>query len=237
MVRSLMTTWLSDWQRKLTTLVFPPFCLVCDQSGTWCCAACRAEAEPLPLGWCSRCQRRAPAATTTCRRCARALRLTSLTSCFAYRGSIEALIRSIKFLPAAVGINVLLELPTVQSRFQLTRPTWLIPVPCAPEREATRGFNQAERLARGLIGSSGSEVVDRLERIRRAPAQVGLSAVERRRNAVDLYHWIGPPLAGQRCVLVDDVATTGATLAATTTALRRAGARRVDAVTIAQTPR
>lgn len=235
--QSPWTAWFNHWQTTLVDALFPPFCLACEQRGSWFCSSCVSEAEILPLGWCVGCGRRASATTTLCQACRRQLKLTSLTSCFAYRGSVEALIRSIKFKPAAVGLDVLLHLPTVRERFRLPPGVVVVPIPCAPARELRRGFNQAERLAHGLIGSANVRLAHQLERTRDAPAQVGLGAAARATNAAGLYRWTGPMLVGQRVLLVDDVCTTGATLGAAAAALRQAGARWVHAVTIAQTPR
>ena len=210
--------WFTFWRETLADLLFPPSCLSCGGADSWWCERCQAQADPLPLG------------------CGDRLRLSSLTSCFAYADSIERLIRGVKFRPAAIGLSRLAERPVVEARLRVTSDTWLIPLPSARVHEAKRGFNQATMIAQQIAERSGARVIDGLVRTRDGQPQVGLSAAERWKNAEGLYRWSGPPLSGQRCVLVDDVVTTGASLAAASQALRAAGAHSVRAVTLAQTP-
>ncbi|MEO7333617.1 MAG: phosphoribosyltransferase family protein [Gemmatimonadota bacterium] len=108
-----------------------------------------------------------------------------------------------------------------------------MPVPLAPKRLATRGYNQAERLAAALGRLTGLEVVDAaLARRRETPTQTALTPEGRRANMAGAF--AGEGVRGRTVVLVDDVLTTGATLGACAEALRVAGAARVDAVTFAR---
>ena len=79
-------------------------------------------------------------------------------------------------------------------------------------------------------------MVKPLARGRPTPPQVGLGREARQRNIDGAFGWFGPSLDGQLVLVVDDVATTGATLSACAVALRRAGATRVLALTAARTP-
>lgn len=97
-------------------------------------------------------------------------------------------------------------------------------VPLHPARLRERGFNQAERLARVLGRHLCLPVVDGLTRLRPTSSQVGLREVERRQNVAGAFAWKGPrPPADLG--LVDDVCTTGATLAAAAEAVQAAGGR------------
>ncbi|HEX5586764.1 MAG TPA: phosphoribosyltransferase family protein, partial [Acidimicrobiia bacterium] len=117
----------------------------------------------------------------------------------------------------------------------VTTVTW---APTTPQRRRDRGFDPAELLARHVarrLSLPCSALVCRLP----GPPQTGLAASARR---------VGPRFApardraaarrtfGAAVLVVDDVATTGATLTASAVALRAAGARRVVALTAARTP-
>ena len=108
-------------------------------------------------------------------------------------------------------------------------------VPGDRERTLWRGHATAEQLAHALAELWELPVVAALERSGRSPRQRGLSRTDRRANVRGSFRCVrAPPRA---VVLVDDVYTTGATVSAAATELRRAGARTVDVVTFARTIR
>ena len=108
----------------------------------------------------------------------------------------------------------------------------IVPVPPSPWRLARRGFDPAAELARALAGASGLAVSSCLRRIDARP-QRGRS--RRLRLASPPRFAVTGAVPG-RALLVDDVATTGATLDACASVLRASGCRRVEAVTLAAVP-
>jgi predicted amidophosphoribosyltransferase len=105
-------------------------------------------------------------------------------------------------------------------------------VPPDGDRSLWRGHHPAERLACELSCHWELPVEPLLRRLRSTPRQRGLQLVDRRRNVADAFAPAGR--AAPRVALVDDVYTSGATAAAAASALRKAGARRVEVVTFAR---
>lgn len=218
---------------QLLDLAFPPHCLHCGTFGRWLCEPAQQAITELPTGWCGRCGRIAAAASTLCRRCARQLRLRRLRALFAYDGVVEQVVLAAKFQGATIGFASLLALA---DPILIPSNTLLVPLPASAHHEQRRGYNQAVRLTSLLAAHTGATVFDQLNRVRAARPQVGLSAADRWTNAEGLYAWTGDSLTGRHCLLVDDVTTSGASLASAAAALRAAGARGIDAFVLAQTP-
>lgn len=111
----------------------------------------------------------------------------------------------------------------------------VVPVPLHPRREYSRGFNQAEALAQHL----GLPVARLLRRVRHTPSQIDLPKHRREQNVAGAFALVpGSPFpVPGLVVLVDDVATTGATLSECAAVLKRSGVREVRALTAARVDR
>src|SRR5690606_16767021 len=105
-------------------------------------------------------------------------------------------------------------------------PDLIVPVPLHRVRRLERGYNQSERLARGIADILDAEVDDDLLVRRRATrSQTSLDKQARWRNVAEAFALSDPAaVAGRRVLLVDDVITTGATVVAAAAPLREAGA-------------
>nr|WP_197714785.1 ComF family protein [Maliibacterium massiliense] len=143
----------------------------------------------------------------------------------------EALVHRFKF-QAQLSCGHALALLMLQTRDVLPKQSdLLIPVPLHPLRRMRRGFNQAAYLCRLLARATGLDVARRaLRRTRNTPHQVGMTRQQRRENIHGAFALCrGADVAGRHVVLVDDVFTTGATLAECARVLRAGGAASVFA--------
>jgi ComF family protein len=191
----------------------PPLCAVCG--------------EPLPS------QRAAEAAGRRCPVCS--VRLGAIHAARAvgpFDGALADIVHALKYARRPSVAGPLAHLMRVAAADLLPDVDLLVPVPLHRRRERARGFNQAEALARAL----GLPVCLALARPRHTLPQVGLSGPGRHANVRHAFA-LEPASArvrGRRIALVDDVLTTGATLAACAEVLLQAAPLRIAAVTAAR---
>jgi len=154
----------------------------------------------------------------------------------AYERAARAMVRALKFRGAlGVADPMAAQMAANAPPGLLDRAT-LVPVPLHPARLRRRGFNQAERLARALARRMRLPVSDCLERAGSARPQVGRGRSERLRGIEGSVRLRPGATAPADALLVDDVVTTGATLAACAAALGVAGSDRIAAIAYAHTP-
>jgi ComF family protein len=111
----------------------------------------------------------------------------------------------------------------------------LVPVPLHRKRRRERGYNQSDLLARALEKQIAVRFHPALNRVRPTLPQVGLSDHERKENVRNAFRCVRPrDVSGLRILLIDDVMTTGSTVASATRALLDAGAARVSVLTLAR---
>ena len=124
-------------------------------------------------------------------------------------------------------------------RLDLSRrqpPDAIAAVPLGPRRRRRRGYNQAEVVAAAFAQVAEAPLLGGLVRARETAPQASRGEQARQANVAEAFAWHGAELSAAALWLVDDVLTTGATLGAAASVLRRAGARRIEAFVIARVP-
>lgn len=216
-------------------LLLPLRCAVCARVGAALCEACRALLVRLAPPLCARCGAPGAWPVRRCAECAgRRLAFASARAAVVYDDSARRFVSAWKergqrrlAADAAAVVAGLVPRPDVSA---------LAFVPADAERTLTRGHRPAEALARALGQLWALPVEPLVGRVRRVERrQAGLPLRERRRNVARAF---APARASPRTVgLVDDVYTSGATVAAAASALRKGGARTVHVVTFARAVR
>lgn len=116
------------------------------------------------------------------------------------------------------------------SQFDIRHSDFVISyVPLHWHRQATRGYNQAELLAKIVGEKTGLEVLDLLKKVKNTTRQAELSGEKRRKNLKGVFRPRKSPksLKNLTIILIDDVCTTGSTLNECARVLKKAGAKEV----------
>lgn len=233
--RRRLGTWLDRW--------LPRGCALCDEPlepGTFpgFCTPCLIELPGARRPRCRRCGLPSDG-SIDCPGCAAAGADRTITAAD-YTPPLDRMVTALKF-----GRELALARPLGE----LVAAAWLgsvepapldclVPVPLSDARMSRRGFNQALEIARAMAAALAAPLPVRagaLVRLRDTSAQSGLQLAERRRNLAGCFG-CRERLDGQHVGLVDDVMTSGSTLAEAAATLRSAGAASVTALVAARTP-
>jgi ComF family protein len=191
-------------------LLLAPRCAGCGVAGSWLCLACRELCEPVTQG--------------------------RVTAAGTYGGALREAIHRFKYGGERALAKELGELVAARLASDLATGVALdvvVPAVLHAQRARSRGYDQAWLLAAVVADRTALPLRVPLRRIRPAVPQIALDRAARAENLRGAYVAEAGALRGARVALIDDVATTGATLAAATGALRAAGARAVRSYVVA----
>lgn len=215
----------------LLDVVLPQRCLVCGASGSQLCAPCRAALPRLEPPWCERCGAPTAWPVTRCRECSgRRLGFAHARAAVGYDDPVRRLVAGWK----ERGLRRLADqaADVVAERLPSPGAAVLTFVPADRRRRGERGHHPAERLALALAERWQVPCEPLLQRRGGSRRQRGLSLAERHRNVAGAFGATRP--VSDTVVVIDDVYTSGSTVSAAASALRAAGAPRVDVVTFAR---
>ncbi|MCS6863776.1 MAG: ComF family protein [Gemmataceae bacterium] len=245
----MLGPWATEMVRQLLAWIYPNACLVCD--------ALEQPPEWLRHGLCGPCYRAITGdGHESCPRCGQTIGPHTLVDggcphCRAvsfpfervfrlgpYTGRLREAILRIK-AASGEGLAEMLGRVWAESRGGLlpcSEIDGVVPVPLHWRRKWTRGYNQAEAVARELARYLSLPFWPRvLRRVRSTPQQLQPSRAARRDNVRGAFCVRrGAKLAGRTLLLVDDVMTTGSTLSEAAQTLRHAGAARVFVAVLAR---
>lgn len=163
--------------------------------------------------------------------------IPGVISVWEYEGLAEKLIYKIKYDGQYHIINELVEKALDRIDLKLPEDTYITYVPMYKKRERERGFNQAELIARKIGKIINKEVIPLLVKIKDNRSQVGLSPAERQENVKGVFNLLKPGFNSEKpgfALLVDDVYTTGATMAECIKVLKKGGAKNVWGFTLSR---
>lgn len=226
------------WLAAAGRFVLPPRCLVCDgpgSDGLDLCDGCR-HAVVRNVACCGRCALPLPSTAPLCGQCQQtAPPWHDVWVPFVYAWPLDVLESRFKF-SGGLGAGRVLSACWLATGLPPLMPELLVPVPLHISRLRKRGYNQAMELARPLARRFGLPLAhDVLLRARRTGAQTDLDAAARATNVRAAFAVKRLP-AQKHVAIVDDVMTTGATLAECARVLLAAGVERVDVWALARTP-
>jgi ComF family protein len=234
---------------RAINLVFPPLCVSCRARVAEphaLCGACWNALSFIEGALCLRCGSPFevdPGSDTICAAClARPHDFERARSLFRYDDASKPLILAFKHADRLDHAPAFASWLERTGRLLLADADMLVPVPLHRWKLWRRRYNQAALLAQGLARLSGVPHEPLVLQKRRPTKSQGEmpSAKARRRNVLGAFRVADDhagAVRGRKLVLIDDVFTTGATLNACARALKRAGAARVDALTLARVVR
>jgi competence protein ComFC len=219
----------------LIDFALPPRCGGCRRIGTWLCDGCRGRIRRLREPLCRRCGAEVETPRPDCGCRVRLRSLARLRAAVAYDGPIELAIQRFKYQGWRRLAEPLALLLAERLVVEGLAAALVLAVPLHRDRLRARGFNQSDLLALELKARLALQPAPgRLVRTRATPPQVGHDRLWRQDNVRGAFAWAGPHLDGRSVLIVDDVATTGATLEACAAALRAAGSGPVIGAAVAR---
>jgi competence protein ComFC len=219
---------LLEMAHALADFLFPPVCILCgaELSGDdKLCKDCQETIYSNALDY-------SPSARTFEHAAETAVLLP-------YHETCRTLVHSFKYhgMPSVAFLMGAMMARKSWARFSKFPSALLVPVPLHPQKLKERGYNQSLKLAEGFAAFTGLEISENLlSRLVYTGTQTALGQEERRQNVQGAFVYSGETaLNGRPVILIDDVMTTGSTLAECARALKDGGAGDI-AISVVATP-
>ena len=229
-IYNTINTTVLDLDRLLGSFA-PHVCLMCGDEGGVLCERCSLLAGEPIAPRCAGCKKLSKD-YRTCTSCRAWLVARQIRVATNYDGVYERLLHAYKFQFQRQAAT-----PIVKIMLQTAIPREIdcvVPLPTAPNRVRMRGFDHARLLAKKYAAEARLPVQHSLKRITHT-RQVGASRSKRIQQMENAFQFVKRrSVTGKRVLLIDDVMTTGASVAAAARLLKKAGAKEVSVVVFAQ---
>jgi ComF family protein len=240
-------------RKFLLNIFFPKFCFSCHHEGNYLCQDCKALLEISQYRYCLCKRPKRSISRGKCLKCQHK-KLTGLYFAVDYQNIlIKKLIQKFKYKPFIKELAKPLA-SLIITHFQLldNKPNFfypvrnrrssnganfvLIPIPLSQKRLKWRGFNQAVEISKELSKTLEVPLIlDCLMKIKETLPQVQLTAEARKENVKSIFSCQSQDeISGKKILLVDDIYTTGSTMAEAAQVLKESGAKEVWGVVVAR---
>jgi len=228
----------ASFSKILLSIFFPKLCVNCGKYGQFLCADCAKDIEILKTPTCFYCGKISPNAKS-CINCRARMKTELIAIIPAVRydtGPMKEIIHQLKYCGVSELAEILGELVFQKIKdLDLGKNIILVPVPLNVKKKNIRGYNQAELLAKYLGDRLQCDFADVLVRCRNTASQTTLHRRERLLNLKNAFICLDSnAITGKTVLLVDDVATTGATLTECANVLKENGAKKIIGVVAAR---
>ena len=225
----------------LKDFLFPKFCLGCGFLGAYICLNCQKKLSYIKKNLCLYCGK-ASLYGLTHPGCKRDFGIDGFLSIFYYNNLLKKIIKSIKYrLAVEVWRELCLVIETDKLekislyKKNISKKFFLQPIPLYPGRLATRGFNQAKIISQFFNQFLQFPISEYPLRKKDTFSQAQLKTnKDRYKNVQGAFEISSQDISDKNFILIDDVVTTGSTLKEAARTLKRSGAGRVFAITLAK---
>ena len=216
--------------------LFPRFCIGCGKEGDFICDSCHSSLARIEAPICPRCGK-PQTDSVLCSSCIDwKADIDAIRSPFRFEGSMRKAVHEFKYrnLRAIAG-----QLAHFLDDYLINNPISydvIVPVPLHPKRIRERGYNQAWLLANELSRLTGipvnaTSLVRCIYNMQQAKTR---NVEERRQNVIGIFSCLDEELFEKKVLLIDDVSTSGATLNACASVLKKTGTTSVWGLTLAR---
>lgn len=243
-----MLHYVQNFHHTLLDLLFPPRCLCCRKWDTWLCEECFQQLQPQYVKQCLYCGRSLVGKKQfglLCTFCLQQHNFCQIFSFSTFTGLLKELIHTYKYerieiiqeALVTVAEELLNILFTTATQQQLCEMLVFVPVPLYQDRFSQRGFNQAYQIAAGIALKHGWVCQELLQKIKATSPQMELDREARWQNVATCFSWdqqyAFQTFSNKLIIVVDDVATTGATIQSCWFTLQKQGLKNVIGLVLA----